>query len=194
MRQAHIERTTKETAISLTLALDGQGQHAIDSGIPFFDHMLSHVAVHGLLDLTVKALGDTQVDDHHTVEDVGIALGQALQQALGDRAGIRRYGEALTPMDEALALVAIDLSGRGVLAYDVAFGTPQIGAFAAELVEEFLHALCREGRLTLHVRLLAGRNTHHGAEAIFKGLGRALRAAVELDARRSGIPSTKGQL
>jgi imidazoleglycerol-phosphate dehydratase len=150
--------------------------------------------VHGLLDLTIQARGDTQVDDHHTVEDVGIVLGQALQQALGERRSIRRYGDALVPMDEALALVAIDVSGRAVLGWDVPCPAERIGGFAVELLEEFFQALVREGRLTIHVRLLAGHNAHHIAEAVFKALGRALRQAVELDDRRTGIPSTKGQL
>ena len=194
MRTASIQRTTKETSISLALSLDGQGQHGIATGVPFLDHMLSHVAVHGLFDLTVQAGGDTAVDDHHTVEDVGIVLGQALHQALGDGAGIRRYGDALVPMDEALALVAVDVSGRGVLAWDAEFPAERIGTFASELVEEFLCALVREGRLTIHVRVLAGRNAHHIAEAIFKALGRALRQAVEMDPRRAGVPSTKGQI
>ncbi len=194
MRTATINRTTKETSIKLVLSLDGQGQPALGTGVPFLDHMLTHVAVHGLFDLTIQASGDTEVDDHHTVEDVGIALGQALQQALGDRAGIRRYGDAIVPMDEALALVAVDLSGRGVLGWEGSFPTQRIGQFDTELVEEFLRALAREGRLTLHVRLLAGRNSHHMAEAVFKALGRALREAVEIDPRRSGVPSSKGQL
>jgi len=194
MRTASIERKTKETHVELTLDLDGQGQHAVSTGIGFLDHMLSHVAVHGLLDLTVRATGDTQVDDHHTVEDVGIVFGQALAQALGDRRGIRRYGEAIVPMDEALALVVVDVSGRSVLAWDVGIPSSKIGSFDSELVREFFHALAREGRLTIHVRLLAGHNAHHVAEAVFKALGRALRQAVELDERRSGIPSTKGQL
>jgi imidazoleglycerol-phosphate dehydratase len=194
MRTAQIERTTKETAITLNLALDGQGRCDIATGVPFLDHMLTHVAVHGLLDLTIKASGDTHIDDHHTVEDVGIVLGQALGGALGDRSGIRRYGDAIVPMDEALALVAVDVSGRAVLGWDVAFPAERIGSFATELVEEFLHALVREGRLTIHVRLLAGSNAHHIAEAIFKALGRALRLAVEMDSRRAGVPSSKGSL
>jgi imidazoleglycerol-phosphate dehydratase len=194
MRRASIDRTTKETSIKLALSLDGQGQHSIATGAPFLDHMLTHVAVHGLFDLTIQASGDNAVDDHHTVEDVGIVLGQAVQRALGDRSGIRRYGDAIVPMDEALALVAVDVSGRAVLGWDVTFPAERIGAFATELVEEFLHALAREGRLTIHVRLLAGRNAHHIAEAIFKALGRALRQAVEIDERQTGIPSTKGSL
>jgi imidazoleglycerol-phosphate dehydratase len=194
MRTAHIERKTKETTINLTLNLDGQGKPDIGTGVPFFDHMLTHVCVHGLIDLSIQAKGDTDVDDHHTVEDTGIVLGQALRAAIGDGAGIRRYGDATIPMDEALALVAVDVSGRGVLGWDVAFPAERIGAFASEMVEEFFHALVREGRLTIHVRLLSGRNAHHIAEAIFKALGRALHEAVEPDPRRTGIPSTKGQL
>ena len=194
MRTATIERSTRETSVSVTLSLDGQGQHRIASGVPFLDHMLAHVAMHGLLDLSIQASGDTQLDDHHTVEDVGIALGQALHLALGDSSGIRRYGDAVVPMDEALALVAVDVSGRATLGWDVDFACEGIGNFATELVEEFLHALVREGRLTIHVRLLAGHNAHHVAEAIFKALGRALRQAIETDQRRAGIPSTKGQL
>lgn len=194
MRTATIERRTKETEIALTLDLDGQGQYTIATGVPFLDHMLSHVAVHGLIDLAIQAKGDTQVDDHHTVEDVGIVLGQALQQALGERRGIGRYGDAIVPMDEALALVTIDISGRSVLGWSVELPAERIGGFASELVEEFFQALAREGRLTIHVRMLAGCNAHHMAEAIFKALGRALRQAVEIDERRSGIPSTKGRL
>jgi imidazoleglycerol-phosphate dehydratase len=194
MRTATVERTTKETSVKLALALDGKGRHDIATGVPFLDHMLTHVAVHGLLDISLHASGDTEVDDHHTVEDVGIVLGQGLQQALGDRAGIRRYGDAIVPMDEALALVAIDVSGRSTLGWDVQFPAERIGTFATELVEEFLQALVREGRLTVHVRVLAGRNAHHIAEAIFKALGRALRQAAEIDERRTGIPSTKGSI
>lgn len=193
-RTATIERTTRETAIALSLDLDGQGQHSIETGVPFLDHMLAHVAMHGMLDISLRAKGDTEIDDHHTVEDVGIVFGQALQRALGERAGIRRYGDAVIPMDEALALVAVDISGRTALGWDANFPAERIGSFAVELVEEFLQALAREGRLTLHVRVLAGRNAHHIAEAIFKALGRALREAVEIDPRRAGVPSTKGQL
>ena len=194
MRSATIERTTKETTVSLTLALDGQGAHDITTGVPFLDHMLTHVAVHGLIDLSLHASGDTDVDDHHTVEDVGIVMGQALNRALGDHAGIHRYGDAIVPMDEALALVAVDVSGRAVLGWDVQFPAERIGTFATELVEEFLHALVREGRLTIHVRVLSGSNAHHIAEAIFKALGRALRQAIDKDERRTGIPSTKGSI
>jgi imidazoleglycerol-phosphate dehydratase len=194
MRTAAIQRTTKETSVTLSLNLDGQGQHDIQTGVPFFDHMLTHVAVHGLFDLTVHAAGDTGVDDHHTVEDVGIALGQALRQALGDHSGIRRYGDALVPMDEALALAAIDISGRGSLGFEAVFPGERIGSFATEMVEEFLHAVVREGHITIHVRVMAGSNSHHIAEALFKALGRALCEAVALDERRRGVPSTKGAI
>ena len=194
MRQARIQRQTRETEIELSLDLDGQGEHEVDTGIPFFDHMLSHVAVHGLFDLSVKAKGDTDVDDHHTVEDVGIALGQALREALGDKGGLTRYGSQVVPMDEALALVAVDISGRGLLVFEVALPQARVGRFDTELVAEFLRALAHNAGLTLHVRMLNGRNTHHIIEAIFKGLGRALRQAVEVDDRRAGVPSTKGVL
>jgi imidazoleglycerol-phosphate dehydratase len=194
MRQARVQRQTKETEIELTLDLDGQGEHEVDTSVPFLDHMLTHVAVHGLFDLTIRAQGDTDVDDHHTVEDVGIALGQALNEALGDKAGLTRYGSQIVPMDEALALVAVDISGRGLLVFGVELPQAKVGRFDTELVEEFLRALAHNAGLTLHVRMLNGRNTHHVIEAIFKGLGRALRQAVEEDARRTGVPSTKGIL
>lgn len=193
-RHASGRRETNETQIELDLELDGRGQASISSGIGFLDHLLTHVAVHGLFDLTLTATGDTHVDDHHTVEDIGIVLGQAFRTALGDKAGIRRYGDALLPMDEALVLVAVDCSGRGLLTCEVSFPSPQIGTFDTELFEEFLRALAHHAGLTLHVRALAGRNSHHIAEAVFKGLGRALRVAVELDPARAGIPSTKGTL
>ena len=194
MRQARIQRQTKETEIELSLDLDGQGEHEVDTSVPFLDHMLCHVAVHGLFDLTIRAQGDTDVDDHHTVEDVGIALGQALNEALGDKAGLTRYGSQIVPMDEALALVAVDISGRGLLVFEVEFPQAKVGRFDTELVGEFLRALAHNAGLTLHVRLLNGRNTHHVIEAIFKGLGRALRQAVGVDSRRAGVPSTKGVL
>jgi imidazoleglycerol-phosphate dehydratase len=193
-RQAEVTRRTKETNVTLRVELDGQGQHEIATGVPFLDHMLAQVALHGLLDLTIAAQGDTQVDDHHTVEDVGIVLGQALRQALGSGAGLVRYGAATFPMDEALALVALDFSGRSLLVYDVAFSQATIGRFETQLVEEFLRALALHAQLTLHVRLLSGRNAHHVAEAIFKALGRALCQALTVDPRRSGVPSSKGVL
>lgn len=193
-RSVILARTTRETDIRLSLNLDGSGQWQVDTGVPFFDHMLSHVAMHGLFDLELAARGDIEIDGHHTVEDVGIVFGQALAQALGDKAGIARYDSQLMPMDEALALVALDFSGRGLLVYDVALPAAQVGTFDSELVPEFLRALAHNAGLTLHVRLLAGSNTHHIIEAIFKGLGRALGQAVARDPRRSGVASTKGVL
>jgi len=193
-RVADVTRETRETRVTVRVNLDGTGQYEVSTGVPFLDHMLSQVAVHGLMDLTILAQGDVQVDDHHTVEDVGIVLGQALRRALGDGSGLVRYGSALIPMDEALALVAVDLSGRPYLAYDVRFGQELIGRFEAQLLEEFLRALTVHAGITLHVRLLAGRNSHHMAEAMFKGLGRALREAAALDPRRLGVPSRKGEL
>lgn len=195
MRKATIERKTTETEVTVELDLDGSGQWQVETGVGFFDHMLSHVAAHGLVDLRVRAEGDLHVDAHHTVEDVGIALGQALKQALGDRKGIVRYGQSLVPMDEALVLVALDCSNRGLFVGDLAFAAQHVGAFDVELVSEFLRALAYNGGLTLHARLLCGENTHHQIEAVFKALGRALRQAVSLDARRAGAaPSTKGTL
>ena len=193
-RVGQIERNTKETQIRLWLDLDGSGQHEIHTAVPFLDHMLTHVAAHGMMDLRIQASGDTEIDDHHTVEDIGIALGIALRQAIGDKQGIARYGHCLLPMDEALALVALDFSGRGLCATEIAFPSAKIGRFDTELVAEFLRALAVNAGLTLHVRLLAGDNSHHMAEAIFKGLGRALRQAVEPDPRQKDIPSTKGVL
>lgn len=193
-RRAEVTRETQETAITVRLNLEGSGQHKISTGVPFLDHMLTQVAVHGLLDLSVLAQGDVHVDDHHTVEDVGIVLGQTLRKALGDGKGLARYGSAIVPMDDALVQVAVDLSGRPFLAYDVRFPQPVVGRFDAQLFEEFLRALTSNGRLTLHVRLLAGRNSHHIAEAIFKALGRALYEAIGLDLRRIGVPSSKGEL
>ena len=195
MRTARIERKTGETEIELELDLDGTGQWQIDTGVGFFDHMLSHVAAHGLIDLRVRARGDLHVDAHHTVEDVGIALGLALRQALGDRAGIARYGQCLLPMDEALALVALDFSNRGLFVGDLPFAAECVGDFDAELAPECLRALAHNAGLTLHVRLLCGENTHHQIEAVFKALGRARRSAVTVDVRRAGmVPSTKGVL
>lgn len=194
-RQAVIQRKTRETDIQITLDLDGQGQHDIHTSVPFLDHMLTHVAAHGLFDLTIHAVGDTEIDDHHTVEDIGIVLGQALREAIGEKRGIVRYGSQFVPMDEALALVALDFSGRGLGVFEAAFPTPTVGQFDTELVAEFVRALAVNAGLTLHVRLLSGQNSHHIAEAIFKALGRALRQAVAFDSRQSdAIPSTKGVL
>ena len=193
-RTATIDRKTSETAIKLTLTLDGEGNSDVRTGIPFFDHMLTLFARHGLVDLTVEAKGDIEVDFHHTVEDTGIALGQALAKALADKAGIRRYGSAYVPMDEALARVVVDCSGRPFLAYEGPRGVEAIGLFPFQLVEEFLRALAVNAGLTLHVSILAGRDAHHMAEGIFKALGRALDIAVSRDERVKGIPSTKGVL
>ncbi len=193
-RRAEVRRSTSETRISLDLALDGDGGSEINTGVGFFDHMLTHIARHGLLSLTVKAEGDLQVDDHHTVEDVGIALGQALRTAVGDKAGMTRYGAATIPMDEALVLCALDFSGRGRLHIDLPLPDARIGTFASELVEEFFHAVDSNAGMTLHLRLLTGHNAHHIAEGAFKAFGRALDAATRLDPRVAGIPSTKGVL
>ena len=193
-RTAEIERVTSETRIALTLHLDGDGASEIQTGVGFFDHMLTHVARHGLFSLRVAAVGDLHIDDHHTVEDVGIVLGQALRQAVGDKSGLARYGDATVPMDESLVLCALDFSGRGQAYVDLEFSDTRIGNFATELVEEFFHAVARSAGLTLHVRRIAGTNAHHVAEAAFKAFGRALRAAVGLDPRVTGVPSTKGSL
>ena len=195
MRQTRIERKTGETDIVIQLDLDGSGQWEIETGVGFFDHMLSHIAAHGLIDLRVRAHGDLNVDAHHTVEDVGIALGQALKQALGDRRGIIRYGQSLLPMDEALALVALDFSNRGLFVGELPFASQHVGGFDTELVSEFLRALAHNAGMTLHARLICGANTHHQIEAVFKALGRALRQAVDVDTRRQDtVPSTKGVL
>lgn len=190
-RTATIKRDTKETQISLTLNLDG-GEGKISTGVGFFDHMLDHVSRHGRLGLKVTAKGDYQIDDHHTVEDVGIVLGQALAQAVGDKKGIERYGFASVPMDEALARVTVDLSGRAALVFRAEFKTGKIGTFDTQLVREFLNAVANAGRLNLHVEVPYGENDHHIAEAIFKALGRALREAVKVTGDE--IPSTKGVL
>jgi imidazoleglycerol-phosphate dehydratase len=193
-RTATLNRKTNETDITLSLGLDGAGTHDIVTGVPFLDHLLAHVAVHGLIDLSVRAQGDLHIDEHHTVEDVAIVLGQALAEALGDRAGIRRMGHAYVPMDEALAFVAVDLSGRPYATVEAIFLTPRIGTLGTSLVGHFLESLAAHGRMNLHARVLCGRDDHHKAEALFKAVGRALRDAVELDPRRSGVPSTKGIL
>jgi imidazoleglycerol-phosphate dehydratase len=193
-RRAHVERATSETKVSVVLNLDG-GDVSAATGVPFFDHMLDQLGRHGRLGLEVRAEGDLEIDAHHTVEDVGIALGDALTRCLGDKAGIRRYGDALVPMEEALAQVALDLSGRPLLVYDASFSAEVIGQYDTALTEEFLQALARSGGITMHVRLLAGRNAHHGVEAIFKALARALGDAVAIDPRSpDSIPSTKGVL
>lgn len=193
-RTARVTRATKETNVSVELDLDG-GTVAISTGVPFFDHMLDQLGRHGHLALSVQTRGDLEIDAHHTVEDTGIALGQALTEALGDKAGIRRYGDALVPMEEALAQVALDISGRPLLVYEAEVPAEAIGQFDVGLTQEFLQALVRSGGLTLHIRLLAGRDAHHCVEAIFKGLARALSDAVAIEPRSGGgIPSTKGTL
>ena len=193
-RAASIDRKTSETEISLRISLDGEWNSSIRTCIPFFDHMLTLFSRHGLIDLDVQAKGDIEVDYHHTVEDVGLALGAAFTKALGDKSGIRRYGSAYVPMDEALARVVVDCSGRPYLAYEAPRGVEAIGLFPFQLVEEFLRAFSVQAGLTLHVSILAGRDAHHMAEAIFKALGRALDVAVSHDDRVKGIPSTKGVL
>lgn len=193
-RRAEIQRKTSETEVSVRLDLDG-GESSAATGVPFFDHMLDQLGRHGRIGLDVATRGDLQIDAHHTVEDTGIAIGEALAGALGDKRGIRRYGDATVPMEEALAQVALDISGRPLLVYEVDLAAEMIGQYETVLTEEFLQALCRSGGLTLHVRLLAGKNAHHCVEAIFKALARALSDAVSLDPRSSDqIPSTKGVL
>ena len=194
-RTAEITRTTSETSITVRLALDGTGQGTITTGIGFLDHMLTALARHALFDLDIHAKGDLHIDFHHTTEDVGIVLGQALAQAVGDKRGIRRYGHAVVPMDEALVDAAVDLSGRPFLAWSATFERDKIGEMDTELFEEFFRALAMNGLMTLHVTQRAGRNAHHVAEACFKAVARALRAATEPDPRAAGaIPSTKGAL
>jgi imidazoleglycerol-phosphate dehydratase len=193
-RAAAVERTTAETSITILIDLDG-GDSSSSTGVPFFDHMLDQLGRHGRVGLEVRASGDLEIDAHHTVEDVGLALGDALRQAVGDKRGIRRFGDALVPMEEALAQVALDISGRPLLVYDADIPAEAIGQFDTILTEEFLHALARSAGLTLHVRLLAGKNPHHCVEAIFKAVARALGEAVSIDPRAGdAIPSTKGVL
>ncbi|NHZ72726.1 MAG: imidazoleglycerol-phosphate dehydratase HisB [Aquificales bacterium] len=190
-RIATIQRTTGETDITITINLDGTGQHDISTGIGFLDHMLTAVAVHGLFDLQVQAQGDLHIDSHHTIEDVGIVLGQALNNALGDRKGINRAGHAYVPMDEALGFVALDFSGRPYTVFQAEWATPAIGQFPTDLVQHFFESVAVHARLALHANV-NGRNDHHKAEALFKALTRALRTAVALDPRRTDVASTKG--
>ena len=195
MRTATITRTTAETEISVSVNLDGTGTYDNQTGVGFFDHMLDQLARHSLIDFTIRAKGDYHIDDHHTVEDTGIALGQALAQALGDKKGIRRYGECHLPMDDAQVRCALDLSGRPYLVWNVEFAAQKIGTFDTELVREFFQALSTHGGITLHIDQLHGFNAHHVAEAAFKAVARALRLAVETDPRKAdAIPSTKGAL
>lgn len=195
MRQARVERATNETRIAVSVALDGTGAATLATGVGFFDHMLDQLARHSLIDIDLTANGDLQIDDHHTVEDCGIALGQALAQALGDKRGIRRHGDARVAMDDAQVACALDLSGRPYLVWNLSFPACNIGSFDTELVREFFQALSTHGGITLHVDLVHGLNSHHIAEAAFKAVARALRMAVEPDPRRAGaVPSTKGTL
>lgn len=193
-RTAEITRKTAETDIRLSLNLDGSGKIDASTGVGFFDHMLTHIAKHGMLDLAVSCEGDTHIDAHHTVEDVGICFGKALVQALGDKSGVRRFGDCTLPMDETLATAAVDLSGRPFLVWRADVPLETLGTFSSQLAEEFWRAVSSAGLLTLHVLLHHGKNTHHVVEAIFKACARALRAAVEPDPRATGVPSTKGVL
>ena len=195
MRTSSLTRTTAETDVRVEINLDGTGSYDNQTGVGFFDHMLDQLARHSLIDMTIRATGDLHIDDHHTVEDVGITLGQALTQALGDKRGIRRYGSCLLPMDDALVRTALDLSARPFLIWNLAMPTGKIGSFDTELVREFFQALSTHGGITLHVDMLHGINSHHIAEAAFKSVARALREAVEVDPRKAdAIPSTKGAL
>jgi imidazoleglycerol-phosphate dehydratase len=193
-RVATIERATKETDITVSIDLDGTGTTKVETGVPFFDHMIDAFGRHGLFDLALRAVGDLEIDAHHTVEDCGIVMGQAIAEALGDKRGITRFGACTMPMDEALVLAAVDISGRGALYYDVSLPIEIIGTFDTTLAKEFLVALASNAGITLHVRSLAGDNSHHIIEAAFKAVARALKDAVALDARVSGVPSTKGSL
>ena len=193
-RSARVSRDTLETRITVEVDLDGTGKASFATGIPFLEHMLDQVARHGLIDLTVQAQGDLEIDAHHTVEDIGITLGQAVAQAVGDKQGIRRYGHAYVPLDEALSRVVIDLSGRPGLEFHVPFTRSTVGDFDVDLIHEFFQGFANHGRVTLHVDNLKGDNSHHQAETVFKAFGRALRMALEPDPRQSGTPSTKGSL
>lgn len=194
MRESRVSRSTKETDIEVAIDLDGTGQAQASTQVGFFDHMLDAFARHGCFDMTVSAKGDLEVDAHHTVEDVGIVLGQAFAEALGSKAGIRRFGSAYVPMDESLVMAAVDISGRGQAFYEVPVGVAAVGTFDTQLAKEFFVAFAREAGITLHVRLVCGENAHHILEAAFKASARALREAVEDDPRVVGIPSTKGSL
>jgi len=194
MRRGVVDRRTTETRVAVSIALEGKGRYDVSTGIRFLDHMLELVARHGVFDLDITARGDLYVDQHHTVEDTGICLGEAIRKTLREAKGINRYGMAFTPMDETLASVALDLSMRPCLVFHVKLRRARIGTFDLELVEEFFRAFCNHGRITLHVNLLYGRNSHHMVEAIFKGVGRALRSALAFDPRSYRVPSTKGIL
>ena len=194
-RKANVERNTLETQIKVEINLDGDGQAAFDTGIPFLEHMLDQIARHGLIDLNIQAKGDRHIDDHHTVEDIGITLGQALNKAVGDKKGIRRYGHAYVPLDEALSRVVIDFSGRPGLVFNVDYTRASVGSFDVDLFQEFFQGFINHARVTLHVDNIRGSNTHHQIETVFKAFGRALRMALEFDERMQGqMPSTKGTL
>lgn len=194
-RTAEVERSTLETQITVKLDLDGSGRSEFDTGVPFLEHMLDQVARHGLVDLTIRASGDTHIDDHHTVEDIGIVLGQAFARALGDKKGIRRYGHAYVPLDEALSRVVIDFSGRPGLEYHASYPRPRVGEFDIDLIHEFFQGFVNHAQATLHIDCIRGKNAHHIAETIFKAFGRAVRMAIEPDPRMAGVtPSTKGSL
>ncbi|MCG7198505.1 imidazoleglycerol-phosphate dehydratase HisB [Marinobacter pelagius] len=194
-RKARVERNTLETQITVEIDLDGTGKSSFDTGVPFLEHMMDQIARHGLVDLNIVSKGDLHIDDHHTVEDIGITLGQAFKQAVGDKKGIRRYGHAYVPLDEALSRVVIDLSGRPGLAMDVPYTRASVGGFDVDLFEEFFHGFVNHSMVTLHIDNLKGKNTHHQIETVFKAFGRALRMAIEMDERMAGItPSTKGSL
>jgi imidazoleglycerol-phosphate dehydratase len=194
MRQAEVSRNTKETQIRVELNLDGSGVSKLDTGLPFLDHMLDQVARHGIFDLDIAAKGDLQIDAHHTVEDIGITLGQAFAKAVGDKQGVRRYGHAYVPLDEALTRVVVDLSGRPRLEFYIDFSRARIGEFDVDLIHEFFQGFINHAQITLHIDNLRGDNAHHQAETAFKAFGRALRMAVEPDLRTQGVPSTKGSL
>lgn len=195
MRQAQVTRNTLETKISISLNLDGTGKAVLDTGVPFLDHMLDQVARHGMMDLEISAKGDLHIDAHHTVEDIGITLGQAFMQAIGDKKGLRRYGHAYVPLDEALSRVVVDLSGRPGMEFNIEFVRARIGEFDVDLINEFFQGFVNHAMVTLHIDNLSGDNAHHQAETAFKAFGRALRMAMELDPRAAGImPSTKGSL
>lgn len=195
MRSAQVSRNTLETKISVALNIDGSGKIKLDTGLPFLEHMLDQIARHGLLDLDINAKGDLHIDAHHTVEDIGITLGQALNQALGDKKGLRRYGHAYVPLDEALSRVVLDISGRPGLVFNVDFVRSSVGEFDVDLIREFFQGFVNHALVTLHIDNLSGENAHHQAETIFKAFGRALRMALELDPRMAGVmPSTKGTL
>ncbi|PSF07241.1 imidazoleglycerol-phosphate dehydratase HisB [Marinobacter fuscus] len=194
-RKARVERNTLETQVTVEIDLDGTGQATFNTGVPFLDHMMDQIARHGLVDLSVTCNGDTHIDDHHTVEDIGITLGQAFKQAVGDKKGIRRYGHAYVPLDEALSRVVLDLSGRPGLCMNVPYTRASVGGFDVDLFEEFFHGFVNHSMVTLHIDNLKGKNTHHQIETVFKAFGRALRMAIEMDERMAGImPSTKGAL